>query len=64
MGAKNKVKNAVEKSGGKAKQVAGQAAGRPATEQRGRRTQVKADLKNAGEHLKDAGGKAKRAVKH
>jgi uncharacterized protein YjbJ (UPF0337 family) len=64
MGSKDKVKNAMQKSGGKAKQVAGQAKGRPDTEQRGRRTQVKADLKNAGEQVKDAGGKAKRAFKH
>ena len=31
---------------------------------RGRRQQVKADVKNAGEQVKDVGGKAKRAFKH
>ena len=64
MSARDKVKNAVQKAGGKSKQAAGQAAGRPDVEQRGRRKQVKADLKNAGEHVKDAAGKSKRAFKH
>lgn len=64
MSARDKVNNATEKAGGKVKQVAGQAKGRPDTEQRGRRQQVEADVKNAGEQVKDAGGKAKRAFKH
>jgi uncharacterized protein YjbJ (UPF0337 family) len=64
MGARDKLRNALQKSGGKAKQVTGRAASRPDTEQRGRRKQVKADMKNAGEHVKDAAGKAKRAFKH
>lgn len=64
MSLRDKLRNAMQKSGGKAKQVGGRAAGRPGTEQRGRRKQVGADLKNAGERVKDAGGKAKRAFKH
>jgi uncharacterized protein YjbJ (UPF0337 family) len=64
MSAMDKLRNALQKSGGKAKQVGGRAAGRPDVEPRGRRKQVKADMKNAGERMKDAGGKAKRAFKH
>lgn len=64
MSLKDKMRNAMQKSGGKAKQVGGQVSGRPGTEQRGRRKQAGADLKNAGEQVKDAGGKAKRAFKH
>jgi uncharacterized protein YjbJ (UPF0337 family) len=64
MSARDKVKNTMQKAGGKTKQVTGQAAGRPDVEQRGRRKQVAADLKNAGEHVKDSAGKAKRALKH
>jgi uncharacterized protein YjbJ (UPF0337 family) len=64
MSLRDKMRNAAQKSSGKAKQVGGRAAGRPDAERRGRRKQVGADLKNAGEHVKDAGGKAKRAFKH
>ena len=64
MSARDKVKNAMQKAGGKTKQATGQAANRPDVEQKGRRKQVKADLKNAGEQVKDAAGKTKRAFKH
>lgn len=64
MGLKDKMRNAARKSGGKAEQVGGRATGRPNTEWRGRRKQVGADLKNAGEQVKDAAGKTKRAFKH
>jgi uncharacterized protein YjbJ (UPF0337 family) len=56
--------NAGQKLRGKAKQVTGRASGRPGTEMRGRRAQVKADLKNSGEQLKDAGTKVKKSFKH
>jgi len=64
MSGQDKVKNALQKSGGKVKQVAGQVAGRRDTEASGRRKQIRADAKNTGEQMKDAGGKAKRALKH
>jgi len=64
MSTKDKAKNVAQSAGGKVKQAAGQATGRPGTEQRGRRSQVKADLKNSGEQVKDAGRKAKDALDH
>ena len=64
MSAKDKAKNTGEKAVGKAKEVGGRATASPRTERRGRRGQVKADLKNTGEQVKDAGGKAKNAFKH
>lgn len=64
MSIRDKVRNAMQKSGGKAEQVGGHAAGRPGAEQRGRRRQVAADFKNAGEQVKDAGARVKRAFKH
>jgi uncharacterized protein YjbJ (UPF0337 family) len=64
MSARDKLKNATEKAGGKVKEVTGRAKAEPGTERRGRRQQVKADLKGAGEQVKDAGGKTKRAFKH
>jgi uncharacterized protein YjbJ (UPF0337 family) len=64
MSAKDKAKNTGEKAAGKAQEVGGRVAGSARTEGRGRRTQVKADVKNTGEQLKDAGSKAKNAVKH
>jgi uncharacterized protein YjbJ (UPF0337 family) len=64
MSAKDKVKNSAESAAGKAKQAAGQATGRRDVEERGRRSQVKADLKNSGEQVKDAGRKAKDAFEH
>lgn len=58
------MKNTAQKAAGKATQAAGQATGRPDTERRGRQDQVKADLKNSGEQVKDAGRKAKDAFRH
>ena len=64
MSLRDKMRNAMQKSGGKAKQVAGRATDRPGTEPRGRRKQPGADFKNAGEQIKDAGSRARRAFKH
>jgi uncharacterized protein YjbJ (UPF0337 family) len=64
MSAKDKAKNTGQKAAGKAEAAAGRLTGNAHTEGRGRRSQVKADAKNTGEQLKDAGSKAKGAVKH
>jgi uncharacterized protein YjbJ (UPF0337 family) len=50
----DKVKNAVEDAGGKAKEVVGKATGDHSTEAEGKTDQSKADVKNAGENVKDA----------
>ena len=55
MSAKDKVKNSAKSLKGKTKQAAGAATGDRSTEMSGRRSQVKADLKNAGEQVKDTG---------
>ena len=54
MSALDKAKNAVEDTGGKAKEVLGKATGHKDTEAEGKTDQSKADLKNAGEKVKDA----------
>lgn len=54
MSGTDKMKNRVESVRGKAKQVAGRVTGSVRTEDRGRRKQAKADLKDAGEKAKDA----------
>ena len=54
MSGTDKLRNHAEKLRGQAKQVKGRLAGKPATEDKGRRKQVKADLKSAGEKAKDA----------
>ena len=54
MSATDKLKNAVEDAGGKAKEAVGRATGDRDTEAEGKTDQSKADLKNAGEKVKDA----------
>ncbi len=54
MSATDKVKNAVEDLEGKAKEGLGKATGDHSTENEGKKDQSKADLKDAGENVKDA----------
>ena len=54
MSAVDKAKNAVTDAAGKAKEGLGKATGDKSTEAEGQRDQSKADLKNAGEKVKDA----------
>lgn len=64
MSARDKVKNATRNVTGKTKQAAGAATGDRSTEMSGRRDQVKADLRQSGEQVKDAGRKARDAMDH
>jgi uncharacterized protein YjbJ (UPF0337 family) len=50
----DKAKNAVEDAAGKAKEGIGKVSGDKSTENEGKGDQAKADLKNAGEKVKDA----------
>jgi len=54
MSAIDKAKNAVEDMGGKGKETVGGATDNERLENEGRTDQSKADLKNAGEKVKDA----------
>ena len=54
MGLDDKIDHAAEKLGGKAKEGAGRASDDPALESEGKTDQAKADLKQAGEKIKDA----------
>ncbi|MDD7834500.1 MULTISPECIES: CsbD family protein [Paenarthrobacter] len=54
MGADDKLENTGEKLGGKAKEAAGKLTDDKGLEAEGKGDQVKADLKNAGEKVKDA----------
>ncbi len=54
MGIGDKAKNAAEKAMGKGKETAGDAKGDDKLKNEGRGDQSKADVKNAGEHVKDA----------
>ncbi len=54
MSALDKAKNAVEDAEGKAKEALGKVTGDHSTEAEGKTDQSKADLKNAGEKVKDA----------
>ncbi|MDN4645677.1 CsbD family protein [Arthrobacter sp. PsM3] len=54
MGLDDKIGNAAEKLGGKGKEAAGEATGDESLKAEGRGEQVKADLKQAGEKIKDA----------
>jgi uncharacterized protein YjbJ (UPF0337 family) len=56
MGAVDKAKNTMEDLEGKAKEAAGRATGDHGQEAEGRKDQVKSDLKDAGEKVKDALG--------
>jgi uncharacterized protein YjbJ (UPF0337 family) len=50
----DKAKNKVEDLGGKAKEAVGSATGDKSTENEGKVDQIKANLKDAGEKVKDA----------
>lgn len=54
MGIDDKAKNATENLGGQIKEATGRATDDPQLEAEGRGDQVKADLKQAGEKIKDA----------
>ncbi len=54
MGLDDKIRNAGEELGGKAKEAAGKATGNERLEAEGQADQTKADLKQAGEKAKDA----------
>ncbi|MDH6708233.1 uncharacterized protein YjbJ (UPF0337 family) [Kitasatospora sp. MAA19] len=55
MGTEDKLRNAAEKARGKVKEAVGRATGDRTVEAKGRGTQVKSDLKQAAEKIKDAG---------
>ena len=54
MGIGDKISNKVDDLGGKAKEATGKAAGDRSTENEGKGDQAKANLKDAGEKVKDA----------
>ena len=54
MGASDKIKNATEEAVGKAKEAAGKMTDNERLEAEGRADQTKANLKQAGENVKDA----------
>jgi uncharacterized protein YjbJ (UPF0337 family) len=54
MSATDKAKNNIEDMAGKAKEAVGRVSGDRSTEAEGRKDQAAADLKNAGEKVKDA----------
>ncbi|WP_447946011.1 CsbD family protein [Microbacterium lacticum] len=54
MGLDDKIKNAAEDLGGKAKEVFGKVTGNEKLEAEGEAQQAKADVKKAGENVKDA----------
>jgi uncharacterized protein YjbJ (UPF0337 family) len=54
MGLDDKIENAAEKLGGKGKEATGKATGDESLESEGKLDQSKADLKQAGEKVKDA----------
>jgi uncharacterized protein YjbJ (UPF0337 family) len=54
MGLDDKIANAAEKVSGKVKEATGHASGDEDLEREGRTDQAKADLKDAGEKVKDA----------
>ena len=54
MSGTDKAKNKIEDVGGKAKEAVGRVTGDRSTENEGKGDQVKANLKDAGEKVKDA----------
>lgn len=54
MGLDDKIKNTAEDLGGKAKEATGKVTGNESLEAEGQADQTKADLKQAGEKVKDA----------
>jgi uncharacterized protein YjbJ (UPF0337 family) len=64
MGMKDKLNNKVQDLRGKGKEKLGSASGSTELQGEGKRDQASAAAKNAGEHLKDAAGRAKEAAEH
>jgi uncharacterized protein YjbJ (UPF0337 family) len=56
MSATNKIRNKLQKAGGRAKETIGRATGNRRLENRGVRDQVASDVKNVGERVKDTFG--------
>jgi uncharacterized protein YjbJ (UPF0337 family) len=54
MGFEDKTKNKIDEIGGKVKEAIGKVTGDDSTENEGKSDQVKANLKDAGEKVKDA----------
>lgn len=54
MSGADKIRNAAEEAAGKAKEAVGDATGNEKLQAEGKRDQVKANLKQAGENVKDA----------
>lgn len=54
MGLDDKIRNAAEKAAGKVKEGVGEATDNERLQAEGRTDQVKADVKDAGENVKDA----------
>ncbi|WP_371483700.1 CsbD family protein [Kitasatospora sp. NBC_00315] len=54
MSTDDKIQNTADKAKGKAKETVGKAVGNERLEAEGKGDQVKGDLKQAGEHVKDA----------
>ena len=63
MTATDKIRNTAQGAVGKAKEAVGTVGRSPRMAQRGRRDQMKADLKNASEYLKDASSKLRDMAK-
>jgi uncharacterized protein YjbJ (UPF0337 family) len=64
MGVDDRMKNTAEDLGGKAKETAGKLTDDERLEAEGKAQQTKADLKNAGENVKEAADDVKDAFKH
>jgi uncharacterized protein YjbJ (UPF0337 family) len=64
MSASDKIKNTAQGAIGMAKEAAGTVGRSTRMAQRGRRDQMKADLKNAAEHLRDASSKLREMAKY
>ena len=64
MGLDDKIKNTADKITGAAKEKFGDATNDDEMKAEGQVDQTEADLKNAGEHVKDAASDAKDAFKH
>jgi uncharacterized protein YjbJ (UPF0337 family) len=60
----DRIKNEMQKLIGRAKVFVGRRTGDRRMEMHGRNDQLRAALKNAGEHLKDAGARFGRLAKH
>ncbi|MGO9857639.1 MAG: CsbD family protein [Acidimicrobiales bacterium] len=59
MGTKDRASNAAQDTKGRVKEAAGSITGNDDLKNKGKVDQAKAELKNAGEDLKDAAGKVK-----